>query len=49
MKLLKALVGFIVATLVGAAGSKLFGPFGLVLGFVAGAVAAWWVVKRISY
>ena len=49
MKLLKALVSFIVATLVGAAGNKLFGPFGLVLGFVSGAVAAWWVVKRISY
>ncbi|OLC09376.1 MAG: hypothetical protein AUH41_05420 [Gemmatimonadetes bacterium 13_1_40CM_66_11] len=39
MKLLKALVSFIVGTLAGALGSKLFGPFGGVLGFIAGALA----------
>ncbi len=42
MRLLKALVSFIVGTVAGALGSKLFGPFGGVLGFIAGALAAWW-------
>jgi hypothetical protein len=48
MRLLKALVSFVVGTIVGALGSKLFGPFGAVLGFIAGGVAAWWVVQRIG-
>jgi hypothetical protein len=48
MKLLKALVSFIVGTIVGALGSKAIGPFGGVLGFIAGGVAAWWVVQRIG-
>ena len=48
MKLLKALVSFIVGTIVGALGSKLFGPFGAILGFIAGGVAAWWVVQKID-
>ncbi len=46
MKLLKFLINFVVATLVGALGNQLFGAFGMVLGFVAGGVAAWWVVRR---
>jgi hypothetical protein len=46
VKLLKALVSFVVATLVGAAGNQLLGAFGLVLGFVVGGVAAWWVARR---
>ena len=48
MKLLKALISFIVGTIVGALGSKVIGPFGGVLGFVAGGVAAWWAVQRIG-
>jgi hypothetical protein len=48
MKLLKALVSFIVGTIVGALGSKLLGPFGAILGFIAGGVAAWWVVQKID-
>jgi hypothetical protein len=48
MKLLKALVSFVVGTLAGALCSKLFGPFGAVLGFIAGGVAAWWVVQRMA-
>lgn len=48
MRLLKALVSFVVATLVGALGNQLFGAFGLVVGFVAGGVAAWWVARRIT-
>jgi hypothetical protein len=43
------LVSFVVATLVGAAGNQVFGAFGLVLGFVAGGVAAWWVARRLGY
>jgi len=49
VKLLKTLVSFVVATLVGAAGNQVLGAFGLVLGFVAGGVAAWWVVRRLGY
>jgi uncharacterized membrane protein YeaQ/YmgE (transglycosylase-associated protein family) len=49
MKLLKSLVSFIVGTLVGALGSKLFGGFGAVLGFIAGALAAWWVAQRMAF
>lgn len=48
MRLLKTLVSFIVGTIAGAAGSKLFGPFGAVLGFIAGALAAWWVAQRMA-
>lgn len=48
MKLLKILVSFIVGTLAGVLGSKLFGPFGAILGFIAGGVAAWWVAQRIG-
>jgi len=32
MRLLKSLVSFIVGTIAGAIGSKLFGPFGAILG-----------------
>src|SRR6267378_2455060 len=48
MKLLKTLVSFIVGTIAGALGSKLFGPFGAILGFIAGGVAAWWVAQKIG-
>jgi hypothetical protein len=48
VKLLKALVSFIVGTVVGAVGNKLIGPFGAVVGFIAGGVAAWWVVRRLD-
>lgn len=48
MRLLKTLVSFIVGTIAGAIGSKLFGPFGAILGFIAGALAAWWVAQRMA-
>ena len=48
MKLLKTLVSFVVGTIAGAIGSKLFGPFGAILGFIAGGVAAWWVAQRMA-
>jgi hypothetical protein len=47
VKLLKVLVSFIVGTIVGVLGDKLIGPFGGVLGFIAGGVAAWWVARRV--
>ena len=47
MRLLKTLVNLIVATLVGVLGDKVFGAGGLVLGFIAGGVAAWWVARRV--
>lgn len=46
MKLLKGLVNLVVATLVSAGGEKLFGPWGMILGLIAGGVAGWWVVTR---
>ncbi|HEV8510884.1 MAG TPA: hypothetical protein VGQ48_10590 [Gemmatimonadales bacterium] len=48
MRLLKTLVSFIVGTIAGVLGSKLLGPFGGILGFIAGGVAAWWVVQKIG-
>jgi hypothetical protein len=48
VRLLKTLVNLIVATLVGALGDKVFGAWGLVLGFIAGGVAAWWVARHLS-
>src|SRR5262249_50000277 len=49
VRLLKALVSFIVGTVVGALGSKVFGAFGGLLGFIAGALAAWWVAQRMAF
>jgi hypothetical protein len=49
MRLLKTLISFVVATIVGALGNQVFGAFGMVLGFVAGGVVAWWVVRRLGY
>ena len=49
MKLLKALINLIVATLIGAAGDKVLGAWGMVLGFIAGGVAAWlvlWLLRQ---
>jgi len=48
VRLLKTLVNLVVATLVGALGDKLFGAWGMVLGFIAGGLAAWWVARRVS-
>jgi hypothetical protein len=36
VKLVKMLVNLVVATLVGTGGEKLFGPWGMILGFIAG-------------
>jgi hypothetical protein len=47
MRLLKTLINLVVATVVSALGSKLFGAWGMILGFVAGGLAAWWVARRV--
>jgi len=47
MKFLKFLVNLVVATLVSALGSKLFGAWGMIAGFIAGGVTAWWVARRV--
>jgi hypothetical protein len=49
MKLLKTLVSFVVGTIVGAVGSKVLGVWGGLLGFIAGALAAWWVAQRMAF
>jgi hypothetical protein len=49
VNLLKTLINFVVGTLVGALGNWLFGPFGAILGFIAGGLAAWWVVRRMNF
>jgi hypothetical protein len=46
MKLLKMLINLIVATLVGVAAERVLGAWGMLVGFIAGGVAAWWVVDR---
>lgn len=46
MKLLKTLIDLIVATVVSWAGEKVFGPWGMILGFIAGGLAGWWVMRR---
>ena len=49
MRLLKGLVSFIVGTVVGALGSKVLGVWGGLLGFIVGALAAWWVAQRMDF
>jgi len=47
MRLLKTLVNLVVATLVGVLGNNRFGAWGMLLGFIAGGLAAWWVARRV--
>jgi membrane associated rhomboid family serine protease len=47
LRLLKALVSFVVGTIAGALGNKVMGPVGAVFGFIAGGLAAWWVARRV--
>ncbi len=48
MKLLKLLVNFTVGTLVSVLGNKLFGFWGMLLGLIAGFIAAWWVERQMG-
>lgn len=45
--MLKMLVTFIAATILGALGQQLLGLFGMLLGSAAGAVIGWYVARRI--
>lgn len=47
MKLLKMLVSFIVGTIASVLGNALIGPFGAVVGFIAGGIAAWWAARKV--
>jgi hypothetical protein len=47
MKLLKTLVSFVVGTIVGVLAARVLGVWGSLLGFVVGAIAAWWVAQRV--
>lgn len=47
MKLMKTLITFIAATILGAVGQKLLGLYGMLLGSVAGAVIGWWGARRL--
>jgi len=47
MKLLKALVSFVVGTIVGVLAGNVLGVWGQLLGFIVGALAAWWVAQRV--
>lgn len=47
MKLLKVLVTFIAATLLGALGQSLLGPAGMLIGSIAGMVFGWWAARRL--
>lgn len=45
--MLKALVTFVAATLLGYLGSQVAGFFGMFLGSIAGAIVGWYVAKRV--
>jgi hypothetical protein len=45
--MLRGLVTFIAATILGAVGQSLFGMYGMLLGSVAGSVVGWWAAKRM--
>jgi hypothetical protein len=50
MNRLKWLINMAVATVVGslvsAGAEKVLGPWGMILGFIVGGVAGWWVAQR---
>ena len=45
--MLKALVSFIAATLLGALGNAVAGFFGMFVGSIAGAIVGWYVARRV--
>jgi len=47
MKLLKTLITFIAATILGTVGQKALGLWGMVLGSIAGSVVGWWGARRL--
>ena len=47
MKLLKTLITFIAATILGALGQSVAGMWGMLLGSIAGSVFGWWAARRL--
>jgi len=45
--MLKMLVTFIAATILGALGQQLLGIYGMLLGSAAGAIIGWYVARKI--
>ena len=45
--MLKLLVTFIAATILGALGQQLLGIYGMLLGSAAGAIIGWYVARKI--
>ncbi len=46
--MLKLMITFIAATILGAIGQKLFGLWGMLLGSVAGSIVGWWAARRLT-
>ncbi len=47
MNLLKILITFIAATVLGTVGQKLLGITGMMIGSIAGAIVGWWAARRL--
>jgi len=45
--MLKALVTFVAATILGALGQKVLGVYGMLIGSVVGAIVGWYVARRV--
>ena len=45
--MLKMMITFIAATILGAIGQWMFGLTGMALGSIAGSVVGWWAAKRL--
>ena len=45
--MLKTLVTFIAATLLGYVGQQLFGLYGMLFGSLAGSIVGWYVARRV--
>lgn len=45
--MLKMMISFIAATILGAIGQALFGLWGMLLGSLMGSVVGWWGAKRL--
>jgi hypothetical protein len=45
--MLKTMITFIAATILGYLGQQMMGMYGMILGSVAGAIFGWWAAKRL--
>lgn len=46
--MLKLMITFIAATILGAVGQALFGLWGMLIGSLAGSIVGWWGAKRLT-